>query len=434
MRLWLHAADFPAYCDRKLRMVVRLDTVPPAADRPSQPSWWFWLGAMLLALLLGFGLTVWFGGDSVRQRPQQFWGIALGIPLAAWCVLIFVRILAYLLDLSSADGWDRAREADLLARLRRGRRSQQILAISLYSALRDDADEQGLAQNQALLSDVSALKNQPVRGNQGVSCRHSQLLLAPAPNGQPFDGEAMLSRMFHLVLTDLAEVLQVLPTEQPLALLLEIDSALSQSQQNRAWQSAWAASGIRQSTTRVELGGLDAIDHWLDERIDDAALLLVVAVQLAPLQSEDTAEVAVGILLGNRRTQTILRPMAYLHRPEQQRGSSADSLLLATRAALNWVPLEPAALKHVWLSGIETERQSEISTTLLALPSNLKLGQGQHALDASLGHLGSATPWTAIAAAVGAVRAEGAPQLILSGGRAQAGLWSTVITAVPSAE
>lgn len=416
-------------------MAVRLDKVPPSAERPSPPSVWLWLGLLLVALLAGFGLTLWLGGEAVRQRPLQFWGLAVGLPVAIWLVLLLVGVLAHLMDISAADGWNRAREEDLLSKLRRGRRVQQVLAVSLYSALREETDESGLAQMQALVGDQSALQNQAVRGNDELHCRHSQLPEVLDPIGKALTGEALLSRLYRQVLTDLEAVLNSLPTERPLALLLETDSALPQSQQLTAWSAAWAASGIRQATTLVQQRGLDAVDHWLDARIDDQALLLVVAVQFLPAQLEDSAEVAVGLLFGNRRTQTTLAPLAYLHRPEQERGMTAETLHYATQQALNWVPMAPAAIEHLWLSGIDVERQGDVTQALLTLPSALKHGQGLHDLDASLGHAGGAAPWLAIATAVDVARTEGKPQLIISGERsAQIGLWSTAVTPVTFAE
>ncbi len=72
------------------------------------------------------------------------------------------------------------------------------------------------------------------------------------------------------------------------------------------WQQAWQESGIGQPTTLLSGHGLTVIDHWLDHRIKDSAVLLVVAVQIAPEQPEMTGEAVVGLLLANRLTQKYL--------------------------------------------------------------------------------------------------------------------------------
>jgi hypothetical protein len=72
-------------------------------------------------------------------------------------------------------------------------------------------------------------------------------------------------------------------------------------------------------TLPVEYGegsGLSVIDRWLNERIKDKAMLLIVGLQLKPAESDNTAEAGVALLLGNRLTQEALEPLALLHRPD----------------------------------------------------------------------------------------------------------------------
>ncbi|WP_447749105.1 hypothetical protein [Pseudomonas nicosulfuronedens] len=408
-------------------MAVRLDKVPPPAKQPAPPSLWVWLGLLLLALLAGLGLTLGLGEESLGQRPLQFWGRALGLPLAIWGVLLFARLLLHISLLGSAEGWDEARDADWLAKLRQGRRSQQVLVVSLYTALREEGDAQGLAQLDALTCGQAALKAQPVRGKGELTCRHSALAPVLDETGTPLDAAAMLLRLYRQVLGDMAKALQAFPAEQSLVLVLETDSTVPVNQQQDAWQLAWAESGIRQPVSRLERQGLDAIDHWLDARIADPALLLVVALRIAPEHDEDSAEVALGLLFGNRRRQNTLPPVAYLHRPEQEHGTTTETLRYAARQALDWVPVKAEAVKQVWLVAIPAKRQGDISSVLQEL---LKPEPDLRDLGASLGHPGCAAGWTAIAAAVQAVCRGGQPQFIFSGeGAANAGLWSTVVMA-----
>ena len=233
----------------------------------------------------------------------------------------------------AADGWDEAREVDMIRKIRQGRRSQQVLAVSLQTALRQPEDEPA-TQLEVLLSGTMALKSQASRLD-GATLRHSCLSCDADENP-----EADLLSIWAQTLADLAPTLARLPDNQPLALLLDVDSSLPEDQWRRVWRQAWRESGIRQPVTSVDGSGLAALDQWLDQRIDDRAMLMVLAVQFAPQQPEGTAEAAVGLLFGNRLTQTTLAPLAYLHRPEQERKSTSDDLLYATRQALDWVPLE----------------------------------------------------------------------------------------------
>jgi hypothetical protein len=376
---------------------------------------------LLLFCLLGAGGTLLFGDETLPQRPSDFWRLALSIPLLAWCVLGFVRVMLYVGEQGAADGWDEAREEDMSRKLRRGRRSQQVLAVSLQTALRKPEDTTAI-QLEALLSGTMAMQSQASRMD-GATLRHSCLSCDADENP-----EADLLSIWAQTLADLAPTLARLPDNQPLALLLDVDSSLPEDQWRRVWRQAWRESGIRQPVTSVDGSGLAALDQWLDQRIDDRAMLMVLAVQFAPQQPEGTAEAAVGLLFGNRLTQTTLAPLAYLHRPEQERKSTSDDLLYATRQALDWVPLESTSIERVWRVGIDAQRAVAVASVLSKVPMPAKkTGLGD--LYAMLGHPGGASPWVAIAAGTQAIARGVGPQFIFSGGGA-AGLWGTVLMPV----
>lgn len=416
-------------------MPVRLDSIPPVAVRPRSPRPWLWLGGLVIAMLAGFLVTLVFADESLRQDAPRFWRQALGLPVVLWSVSVALRYLVHVGVVSAADGWDRAREEDWLARLRRGRRSQQILAVSLHSGLRGPADTSGREQGQALLGDLSALKAQPLRGLSEQACRHSRLSLDPGTEVALLDHEMLLAQAYRMVLADLVEAIQALPAEQPVALLLDIDSQVAPGRTFPLWQEAWVEQGFRQRLTLFSHQGLSAIDLWLDTRSQDASLLLAVSARIAPSPPDDTAEVAVGLLLGNRRTLSPLSPLAYLHRPEQERETTAESLRHAILQALEWVPMDADALGDAWLAGVCQSRQGDVVRAFLELSvPPLQLGQGLHDLQASLGVCGCAAPWVAIAASAEGARTRERPQLIVSGGAVEVGLWCAVVTPVAMLE
>lgn len=402
-------------------MSVRLDTVPARARRPARPRVWLWLGLLLLCLLFGIGGSFLFTDESLDQQPVDFWSLALGLPLLGWCVLGFARVLLHIGKQAAADGWDDAREKDLTRRLRKGRRSQQILGVSCYTALRDPSAGP-VGQLDALLNGNAALKAQPFRID-GAPLSHSRL---DEDLGE--DLEAVFLSVLTRSLADLAPVLSQLPDDKPIALLLDVDCRLPEDQWLPAWRNAWRESGIRQSVVPVEGRGLAAVDRWLDQRIDDQALLMVLAVQLAPDQPEGTAEVAVGLLFGNRLTQSALSPIAYLHRPEQQRQLSEAGLLGSARQALDWAPLLGQSIEKVWRAGVGAP--SPVESVLRDVLMPVKPPQNFCNLDALLGHAGKASPWLAIAAAAQTIERGAGPQFIFSGGTAADGLWSTVLMPV----
>ncbi|POA74779.1 hypothetical protein [Pseudomonas sp. DP16D-R1] len=386
-------------------MPVKLYTVPALALRPARPRLWLWLVLLLLCLLLGLGATLLFGDESLHQQSADFFSFAFGLPFLVWCVLGFGRVSLHIGKQSAADGWDEAREEDMIGMIRRGRRSQQVLGVSLYTALRDPTDEQT-----------------PIMGGATVS--HSRFF---EDSGE--DQEAALLTVLRQVVADLVPILAQVPDDKPLALLLEID-CLPEDQWRPAWRKVWLESGIRQSTVPVEGHGLAAVDQWLDQRINDQALLMVVAAQFAPEQAEGTAEAAVGLLFGNRLTQTTLAPIAYLHRPEQERTPTGADLLYAARQALDWVPLPAPSIEQVWRVGIDAQRRVDLATVSADVPLPAKPKQGLCDLDDWLGHPGKASPWLAIAAATQTIEHGAGAQFIFSGGDVAAGLWSTVLMPV----
>ncbi|OWP69988.1 hypothetical protein CEC48_20505 [Pseudomonas sp. K2I15] len=350
--------------------------------------------------------------------------MALGAPLLGWCLLSFGRVLLYLGQQQVADGWDQAREEELIYKVRRGRRVQQVLGVSLHTALREPDTT---TQLSILLGAGRALKAQPSRPGQTVS-RHS--CIAGDADETP---EQALRRVFTQVLADLVPRLKQAPDDRSLAVLLEVDNALPQDVWQQIWQQAWDESGIRQPSVTFEGSGLAALDQWIDQRTGDQASLLVVAVQFAPQQPEGTAEVAVGLLFGNRLTQTALPSMAYLHRPEQDREPTTEALLYAARQALDWAPLDAQSIEHTWRVGIDAQRDEVLSQVLAEVSLPAKHNQGFFNLDTLLGHPGKASPWLAIAAATQTIQSGAGPQFIISGGGCvDAGLWSTVLTPVPS--
>lgn len=403
-------------------MPVHLDRLPAKAFRPARPRLWLWLTLLGLCLLAGVVGALLFAPVALREQPARFWALAIGLPMLGWVLLGFARAVVYSGQHGAADGWDDARKADLDRRLRRARRSQQVLAVSLQTALRAPGAAQPV-QLVALLGNTAGLKTQPC-SITGETARHSRL------PGDLSEAPALAAlRVMKQLLDDLKPALAQVAETTPLALLLQLDSGAAEKDQREAWQQAWRESAFPQPVTPLEGSGLAALDDWLDQRIADPAMLLVVAVQLAPTALEGAAQVAVGLLLGNRLTQTRLAPIAYLYRPEQERQPAPEHLLYAAQQALLWAPLEPQAVRDTWRAGVDPARDGAVATALAQVALPAQNTSRFHNLDALLGQAGGAAAWLAIAAAAQAAESGAGPQFIFSGdGSAGAGLWGTAVS------
>ncbi|MFJ4376557.1 hypothetical protein ACIP1T_28570 [Pseudomonas japonica] len=406
-------------------MPIRFDNMAPAVEPPHAPVLWRWLLLLLLLLASGIAAAVLFSTTPLPEQGAQFWGMFCGLPLLFWSILAGGRVLLHVGQRSVARGWNEARAEDLQWRRLQGRRSVQLLASSAHTALREQLEEPTAVQLQRLLEGGRAVKTQPCRLQQR-SVRHSRL-----PGGSP-DPELVLLERLTGVLDELAGALGRLPADTPLAFLFESDSGLPEGTLRKVWREAWRRSGIRQTMEPVEGSGLAALDLWLDQRLDDRALLLIVAFQFAPTHPLNTAEAVVGVLLGNHLTQTSLSPAAFLHRPEQVSEATREGMAVAVGHALDWATLDTESIEDLWTVGIAPSMSVVVSVALDEVFMSHAASRRSHDLDSALGCGGPASPWLAISLAAQAIEQGAAAQFILSSTSPQDnGLWSVVLTPAP---
>lgn len=400
-------------------MPVKLTTIPGPSLRPSPPKPLRWL-IVLLGLTAAGILLIRFLGKLLGNT--EFWWFAIGIPVVIWLVLMCFRLATYLIQQIQANAWDRRREQVILQEVRRGRRALQILAAECSTA--HDSDLQFTGIVDALLRNDNKIIPQTA-WNRESSVRHSRL---PVTEGLSL--EAHLLTVFSALLENLADPLSLLPHDNAVAILLESSSSVPRSRVQALWQQAWQESDICQSTTLLSGHGLSVIDHWLDHRIKDNALLLVVAVQIAPEQPEMTGEAVVGLLLANRLTQKVQTPLALLHRPECT-SSQQEDLQTGVLQAADWVPLPPDTLQHLWLARLSAESEgyrSAIGVQGKAPLARITPGSDVHNFNEFLGCPGCAAPWLAIAAAAQAIGHSPVPHMILSGEQGSDTVWSAVVS------
>lgn len=82
-------------------------------------------------------------------------------------------MLLYFVQQQVADGWDKAREEDLIQKIWCGRRVLQVLGVSLHTAL-SELDASVTTLLGSLRGEVKAITAQPSRKGQTVSC-HSRI-------------------------------------------------------------------------------------------------------------------------------------------------------------------------------------------------------------------------------------------------------------------
>ncbi|EJM1042372.1 hypothetical protein NNU09_002546 [Escherichia coli] len=384
-------------------MPVRLNTIPDAESYPAPPARIKWLSALLLMLSVGVAITSLFASDELAKNGPHFWGLACGVPAFIWSLVASVRWLFFITQYIRADAWNKRREEVILQETRRGRRALQILSFSVQTALNGDSVAETttafLARQQVLNTYADLRGEDTVRSS-----------VIPVLTNKPVTGR--LSEIISRLFIDIRPQLFLLPPDFHINVLLEIDAPLSGASVRTIWQDEWQKAGLPEARLfSAPEPGLAAVDDWLDNFIQEKAVLLVISVYLEPKTPERTAE-----------SSTALTPLALLHRPE--RITDTEMMASGIAQALDWMPVQPDAISGIWTAELDREQR----TALLSLNQPFTQEALMYELDAFLGRSGPAAPWLSVAAATLAAIQSQHPQLTLSGVQGGHYSWATVVS------
>lgn len=406
-------------------MPVNLNIIPPAAWRPNPIHFGYWFSALVVLVVVAS-----IAGQAFDQQEEgtKFWILFPGTFMLVWFLVFFLRALFWLFQHNQADGWDRRRKETLLRETRRGRRALQILHVNVDLPLPEEPVQTPVT---LLMEGPSILISQTGRGREDY-CLHT---FFPTPfigqesndSLEPEQQDLMVFQArLQKLLADVATALASLSPKQTLTVLFEVDTSILPRRFIPAWHESLEEAGIVQPIEYVDGHGAQFIDKWLDNRINDKSLLLIIAAQVAPETRQGSTEAMVALLLGNRLTQDTIPPLAWLHRPERTEPQSLDEGI--TQAA-NWVPLEAGQIKHLWLSGLTLEETSAVIPVMAKpLLSGVPSPAGRHNIDLIIGEAGYVSPWLAAAVAALAAQQTDSPQLAITADRDIGALWIQAIT------
>ncbi|MCK1970532.1 hypothetical protein ACP26F_16455 [Franconibacter pulveris 1160] len=396
-------------------MLYSLKHLPECYLRPVPPKASRWFAVLVAMLVISVILMRVFGRYIDNGH---FWMLAIGTPFVVWIVSFTIRMWIWSLQDSKANGFDRRREQWILSETRRARRALQVLNTTFITAHQED--EQSSVAVEMLNNHSIIISQSDWKGEE--SRRLSRILTEPEDTP-----ELVISRLFSELIADLP--VHQFPENASLVVILDVSSSLSFPAVRDIWQEAWQESGITCALEYTDSNGPGVVNHWLDHRIKDEAMLLIVGLQIDPVVSNNTAEAAVALLLGNRLTQEALEPLALLHRPD---AAPSGELSEGMRMAAWNVPLKENIVKNLWLAGLTGEQRAEVIECQNAHPAQSVEDEAVISLDTSMGHAGAAAPWLAIAAATEIARQTQSPQMIVCGDTTQNVLWSTLITPIAS--
>ncbi|QFH50777.1 hypothetical protein [Leclercia adecarboxylata] len=396
-------------------MSYSLKHLPECYPRPVPPKtsrWFVTLAGMLVISVILMRIF----GRYIDAR--HFWLIAIGAPVVGWIVSFGFRIWIWSLQDSKANSFDRRREQWILSETLKARRALQILNTTFITAHLEY--KQGSVAIEMLNNHSIIISQSDWKGEKGK--RMSRITTEPGETP-----ELVVSRLLSGLIADLP--VGQFPENTSLAVILDISSSLSFPAVQEIWQEAWQESGVTCAVEYVGSNGTGVISQWLDHRIKDEAMLLIVGLQIDPIDSNNTAEAAVALLLGNRLTQEALEPLGLLHRPD---ASSPGELSEGMNMAAYNVPLKGKIVKNLWLAGLTGGQHAEVIACQNAHPAQSVADDSVISLDRSMGHAGAAAPWLAIAAATEIARQTQSPQMIICGDNTKNVLWSTLITPIAS--
>jgi len=396
-------------------MFYSLKHLPECYPRPVTPKKTRWI-AVLVAMLVINVIFMRIFGRYIDNN--HFWLVAIGTPVVVWIVTFGFRMWIWSLQDSKANGFDRRREQWILSETSRARRALQVLNTTFITA--HQANEQ-VSVAVEMLNNHSIIISQSDRKGE-ESRRLSRILTEPEDTPG-----LVISRLFSELIAELP--VHQFPETASLVVILDVSSSLSFPAVRDIWQETWQESGITCAVEHTDSIGPGVVSHWLDHRIKDEAMLLIVGLQIDPVISNNTAEAAVALLLGNRLTQEALEPLALLHRPD---ASPTGELREGMNMAAYNVPLKENIVKNLWLAGLTGEQRAEVIVCQNAHPAQSVENDAVVSLDTSMGHAGAAAPWLAIAAATEIARQTQSPQMIICGDTTQNVLWSTLITPIAS--
>ncbi|MEE4410270.1 MULTISPECIES: hypothetical protein [unclassified Serratia (in: enterobacteria)] len=396
-------------------MTYSLKDIPKCYPRQASPKISRWL-AVLVAMLVVSVIFMRIFGRYIDNN--DFWLVAIGTPVVVWIVTFGFRMWIWSLQDSKANGFDRHREQWILSETRRARRALQVLNTTFITAHQED--EQSCVAVEMLNNHSIIISQSDWKGEK--SKRLSRITAEPEDTP-----ELVTSRLFSELIADLP--VGQFPENTSLVVILDISTSLSFPAVRDIWQEVWRESGLTCAVEYVDSNGPGVVNDWLDHRIKDEAMLLIVGLQLDPVVSNNTAEAAVALLFGNRLTQEALEPVALLHRPDAAPTGELNEGM--NMAAYN-VPLKKNIVKNLWLAGLTGEQRAEVIACQNAHPAQPVEDEAVISLDMSMGHAGAAAPWLAIAAATEIARQTQSPQMIICGDTTQNVLWSTLITPIAS--
>ncbi|MFB6327801.1 hypothetical protein ACE8EZ_17140 [Pantoea deleyi] len=371
-------------------MPVELERIPAQEKLPPRPHFKRWLLLGIVMLLAGAAATFLFWKGE--RSGAAFWGLATGLPVELWGLLVVGRYLGYALLCGRCDQKNVTTAARYRADVARGQRFAWLIGEVLINGL---GSASPMTHEAVLAKKPLMMPCEPVNGGNPV--RHRALSVA----GEMADREA---HYFQEVIAHVQNLVSLLPST--LTCYLAVDTGEQFSTLPSLLQKSMSHPLVRIR----DLTGLEILDYWLDCHYDHAAALLLVSAQLYEHPPEDSGEAISILLLTNCRLKAIPDVSVRVHRPQICRDGNLDR---AFERVMMWSGLEKTALNQAWTSGGQMASGDIFSKAREAHAPGLKADKITH-IDTVVGFAGVAAPWQALQLAARQCLSHSEAQLIVA--------------------
>lgn len=371
-------------------MPVELERIPAQEKLPPRPRFkrWFLLGIVILLA----GATTTFLFWKGERSSAAFWGLAAGVPVVLWGLLVVGRYFGYTLLHGRCERKNATTTARYRADVARGQRFAWLIGEVLINGL---GSASPMTHEAVLAKKPLMMPCEPINGGNPV--RHRAL----AATGEIADREA---HYFLEVTAHVQNLVSLLPPT--LTCYLAVDTG----EQFLTLPSLLQKSVSHPLVRIRDLTGLELLDYWLDCHYDRAAALLVVSAQLYEHPPEDSGEAISVLLLVNCRQKDIPDVSVKVHRPQMCRNGNLN---LAFERVMMWSGLDKSGLKRAWTSGGQMASGDIFSKARETYAPGLKADKIIH-IDTVVGFAGVAASWQALQLATRQCLSDSEAQLIVT--------------------
>lgn len=375
-------------------MPVELPESQSREAAPTPPRPFVWLTLFVVFMLVGVVDTLLTWPKTEPMGSAWFWTRLLALPALAWAIAFGLRLYYFDEETDRLDAEKEVLEADRAIALTFAQEPLAVLGHAYVCVLGRENVGGEIAGGKSVL-----VAQTPHAGGKAI--RHTALdvsVTAKEPERYRACFGELIERM--------SEVVADLPRTAPLDVRIHLPANVDQELLCETWETCWHEAGLRIAAASLLSSGpgLMALDEWLDIKGGPALekFTLFVSVQLNAIPTENSAESAVGLLLGwaPLAARRGLKPLAMLHRPVE---ADETKLNEAVTKALLWGNATADQIKDIWQSGL----QRKDKTALINSTSKFSLGaskaddlSGIHDIDVALGYPGVAAGWLAATLAI----------------------------------